>query len=435
MNPSRTLLACSAFVSFALLAHTVLAAAAPAVQLVESVPVETRIGNPALPRAHDVWLEMIRGAHRSIDLEEFYFSNWPREPLQDVVDALGAAARRGVRVRFILDAGMHRTYPEPAGSLGRLPNIEVRLLDMKRIAGGVQHAKFFIVDDADLFLGSQNFDWRALKHIHEMGVRIRDARAATPFREVFALDWNLAGLPAANVARLRAVQDSLAACRCALGERAQAMTALPVRVASAPGDTVDVWPSVNPRGWMPDSTRWDEDAIVRLLDRARREIAVQVLVYAPEDRSGRDDALDAALRRAAERGVHVKLLVSDWEADGDAIGSLQRLAREPNIEVKLSAIPEWSGGYIPFARVEHCKYAVVDSLWTWVGTSNWEPNYFHSSRNVAVTLKSERIARDARRAFVASWEAPSAHALDPDAHYARKVHGMTPPSGKKVYGR
>src|SRR5436309_2349337 len=68
-----------------------------AVQLVETVPIETRLGNPLLPSAHDVWLELIQGATRSLDFEEFYLSNWPGEPMQDVLDAIGQAARRGVR--------------------------------------------------------------------------------------------------------------------------------------------------------------------------------------------------------------------------------------------------------------------------------------------------------------------------------------------------
>ena len=96
-----------------------------------------------------------------------------------------------------------------------------------------------------------------------------------------------------------------------------------------------------------------------------------------------------------------RLVVSDWEADNPRIADLQSLAGTPNVEAKLSTVPEWSGGYIPFARVEHCKYMVVDSLWTWVGTSNWEPGYFHGTRNVAVSIKDRTIALEARKGDVA----------------------------------
>jgi phosphatidylserine/phosphatidylglycerophosphate/cardiolipin synthase-like enzyme len=392
------------------------ARAAPAVQLVESVPVESGLGNPALPAAHDVWLEMIQGATRSLDIEQFYISNWPGEPLQDVLDAIGVAAKRGVRVRLVLDAGMHRTYPQPADSLGKLPGIDLRILDMKPIAGGIQHAKFFLVDDREVFLGSQNFDWRALRHIHELGVRVRDARLTGIFRAVFDMDWDAAG----GAPRRQASPA--------------ATPALPLRLAQARGDTVLLWPSYSPKGFLPDSTLWDEDALVRLLDSARREIVLQLLTYSPADRATRDAALDDALRRAAARGVHVRLLISDWEKGRDAMASLQSLVQVGGVEARLGTVPEWSGGYIPFARVEHCKYVVVDSLSTWVGTANWEPSYFHGSRNLAVRLQNRPLALQARQIFETSWRSPTAEPVNPTAHYEAKIRGETPPPGKKKYG-
>lgn len=48
--------------------------ARPPVELVESVPVESSLGNPALRPAREVWVEMIDGARRTLDLEEFYFT-------------------------------------------------------------------------------------------------------------------------------------------------------------------------------------------------------------------------------------------------------------------------------------------------------------------------------------------------------------------------
>src|SRR5207247_2317438 len=77
------------------------ATTSPPVQLVESRPVESGLGNPALPAAHDVWLEMIRAAKRSLDFEEFYLSTWPHEPTEDLIQAIGEAARHGVKVRLL----------------------------------------------------------------------------------------------------------------------------------------------------------------------------------------------------------------------------------------------------------------------------------------------------------------------------------------------
>jgi phosphatidylserine/phosphatidylglycerophosphate/cardiolipin synthase-like enzyme len=390
----------------------------PAVRLIETVPVETNLGAPGVASARDVWLELIRGARKSLDIEQFYVSTWPGEPLEAVLQAIGAAAARGVRVRFIVDSRMHRTYPQPIDSLGTLPGIEVRVIDIGRIAGGIQHAKYFLVDGTTTVLGSQNFDWRALEHIHELGVSIRDARVTAVFQDVFNMDW--------------AAADTSGATSGPAPGSVRRM--VPIAVAQARGDTVWVWPSYTPRSFIPDTTLWDLDALVRTIDGARSEIMMQVLKYSPESRNERLPALDDALRRAAARGVHVRMIVSDWERDGGEIRFLQDLARVPGIDVRLSTVPEWSGGYIPFARVEHCKYMVVDSDWTWVGTDNWEPGYFTSTRNLAVTMRNAGIAREARAIFEASWAAKGAAPLDPDSTYTPKVHGETPPEGATKYG-
>jgi phosphatidylserine/phosphatidylglycerophosphate/cardiolipin synthase-like enzyme len=370
-------------------------------------------------------MKLFEGARQTLDIEQFYLSTWPHEPMDDVLGALGAAAGRGVRVRLLLDAAMYRTYPRTADSLAKVPGFTVRLVDFRRIAGGVQHAKFFLVDGETAFLGSQNFDWRALKHIHELGVRVRDRRVAADFQQVFELDWAMGapvgqGPDTTRVARATQVPH--------------ASGTLPYRIVQAPGDTVLLWPSWSPRRFVPDTTLWDRDQIVRTLDRARHEVVLQLLSYSLGDRRLRDESLDQALRRAAARGARVRLILSDWETGSSGLKALQELARVPGIEVRLSTVPEWSGGYIPFARVEHCKYVVVDTLWTWVGTSNWSPDYFFASRNLAVTMMNRPLARQARAIFETSWRAPGAAPLVPDSTYTPKVHGEQPPPGTRKYG-
>lgn len=416
--------------------------AAPPVQLVETRPVEATLGDPALPEARDVWLEMIRGAERTLDLEQFYLSTWPGEPLEPVLDAIGAAARRGVRVRLILDARMHDTYPRTADSLGKVPGIAVRLIDMAKVAGGgVQHAKYFLVDDKEMFIGSQNLDWRALKHIHEMGLRIRDARTVAVFQEVFEMDWaasdTISTRPApaaeADSARTRPARAALDTARVAAGRRASKgapRPRLPIRIVQAPGDTVDLTPGYAPLAYIPDSALWDRDAIVRLIDSARHEFIVTLLSYG---RGREGDAVDEALRRAAARGVKVKILVSDWMAGRPAMADAESLVAR-GAEVRLSVVKEWTGGYIPYARVEHCKFAIADSTRLWLGTSNWEPSYFTRSRNLGVSMKNRNLAMTARRVFETSWTSPDAIVVQPGVKPAERVHGEEAPPGVKKYG-
>src|ERR1051325_10496352 len=80
-----------------------------AVQLGETRPIETMLGDGSLPPALDGWVEMIQGARQEVDLELFCLSTKSGEALDPVLDEIGRAAARGVRVRLLLDAGMHRS--------------------------------------------------------------------------------------------------------------------------------------------------------------------------------------------------------------------------------------------------------------------------------------------------------------------------------------
>ena len=395
------------------------------VQLVETRPVEYAIGNPDVPAALPTWLALFQEAKHTLDLEQFYLSTWPGEPMDDVLAELGRAAKRGVKVRLILDSRLYRTYPHTADSLAHVAGWQVRLVDFGRIAGGVQHAKFFLIDDAACFVGSQNFDWRSLKHIHELGVAIHDRRVTHDFQQVFDMDWAVATPvgQAPDTTRTAFVPTP----------RSPAL-ALPYRIAQAPGDTLELWPSFTPGRFIPDTSMYDLRRIVGLIDGARHEVAIQMYAYSPEGRNERVADIDDALRRAAARGVSVKMVAADWMEGGRGMAFLQDLAKTPNVEVKMSTVPEWSGGYIPFARVEHCKYMVVDTLMTWVGTDNWEPSYFTGTRNLAVTVKQRAFARQARTIFENSWNASGAAKLDVTTKYPAKVHGEDAPAGEKKYG-
>ena len=382
--------------------------AAEPVEFVESIPVETSLDNPDIRNTLEVWLELIHGAKKRIDLEQFYLSHRPGETLDQVTAALMTAARNGVQIRIIADRRMHKTYPVLPDSLARLENISVRLIDFVALAGSVQHAKYFVVDAEVVFLGSQNFDWRALTHIHELGLLIRNRHVAAVYQDLFDLDWRLAALQDPDSSRYVLTPASYA---------------VPVEITSDRHGPVSIHPTCSPKILIPDTTLWDEIHIVRLLDAARSEICLQFLSYSPRGRDGTYyEALDGALRRAAARGARVRLLVSDWQKGSRAEASLRELAALENIAVHFSVIPEWSDGYISYARVEHCKFMVVDEKAFWLGTSNGEKSYFHTSRNAGVVIRSDRLAARLRQIFYKSWESEYVEAVDPERSYAPREH-------------
>jgi phosphatidylserine/phosphatidylglycerophosphate/cardiolipin synthase-like enzyme len=136
---------------------------------------------------------MVNGATRSIDLAEFYLSNAPGSRLETVIQALEAAADRGVKVRVLAEEKFAKTYPETLERLAKRPGITVRRMDTAASMGGVLHAKYFVVDGREAYLGSQNFDWRSLEHIQELGLRVRVPGVVRALADVFEQDWALAG--------------------------------------------------------------------------------------------------------------------------------------------------------------------------------------------------------------------------------------------------
>jgi phosphatidylserine/phosphatidylglycerophosphate/cardiolipin synthase-like enzyme len=348
-----------------------------------------------LPFAKDVWVAMIRGARSSVDAAEFYVTSRPGSALEPVLAELEQAGARGVQVRFLLSSKMLDQDPASVARLRRIPGAEVRSFDLAGVSKGILHAKYFVVDGREAFLGSQNFDWRALEHIHELGVRTTDDRIVPRLEELFSIDWRFAeghSLPNFPAMARRTVRPA-------------------VELVASP-------PFLTPKDLRPTL-----EALVELLGQAQQSVRVQLLTYSPL--AGSDQfwpVLDNALRAAAVRGVKVRLLVSDWVLGGRALPHLKALTLIPNLEVRVVSIPEAKEGHIPYARTVHSKYLVVDETHLVLGTSNWEESYFMDSRNIEVVFRDSPLAAQAARIHDRLWTSRYAAPLEPmKAYEKRKV--------------
>ncbi len=369
------------------------------IQLVESVPVETMLDLPDVPDARDVWPDMIASARTSLDIEVFYVSADPDRPdaLDTVLAELAAAADRGVRIRLIADKGFYRTYPKWVDEIGALPGAEARLFNARAAWGGVQHAKFFLMDGRTVFVGSQNWDYRALEHIHELGVRIDGPEPTRAVQAIFEWDWALSGD--------ETPPDTT-------------VSAGPWRLATRGRGEVFVSLAASPPAGLPKGIPHDEPLLVELIDRAEKELRLHLLSYNPSSRGGHYyETLENALRRAAARGVNVRIILSNWSKREYMQPYVKSLAVLNNIDVKFTNIPPWSGGFVPFGRVEHPKYLVKDGDEAWLGTSNWGYSYFHTSRNLSFFIEGEAVAGDMVRFFDTSWTSPYAETVDPGTDY------------------
>ena len=272
-----------------------------------------------------------------------------------------------------------------------------------------------VVDAQDCFVGSQNFDWKSLQHVHEIGLRVRNTTLAKTILRVFNMDWALCAH------HDFATRNRLIFAKSLFNVSAQR----PVQVQYH-GKTLLIHPAFSPRNLLPTGLDWEQTQLVNLIHSAHRQVLLQVLQYSPVKSWGQRGywgALDQAIRRAAARGVHVKFIVSNWNLNKPAISYLKSLSLVPNVRIKFSAIPQYSKGFISYARVEHAKYAVIDNDLIWVGTGNWEWSYFHDTRNLALIVQGTQPNSVLSQIFWRDWKGPYTHYLKVDDKYhAPKTH-------------
>jgi phosphatidylserine/phosphatidylglycerophosphate/cardiolipin synthase-like enzyme len=159
-----------------------------------------------------------------------------------------------------------------------------------------------------------------------------------------------------------------------------------------------------------------------LLAEAKEEVRIQLLDYAPlsygpEHTRPYYAVIDNALRAAAQRGVKIKLMVSNWNTEAPALAYLKSLSLLPNIEIKIVTLPVASTGFIPYARVIHSKTMEIDGKTAWVGTSNWAGGYMDLSRNLEVVMRSDKMAGRIAALHEQTWSSPYAQAIDVNKVY------------------
>ena len=307
------------------------------------------VGRPLIPgnhieplvngdAAYPAMLEAIQAATRSISLATYIFDN-DRSGRQ-FVDALGAAVRRGVQVRVLIDdAGARYSLPSILHPLRHakvpvarfLPTlVPWRLMTMNLR----NHRKIMVVDGRVGFTGGMNLRegnlvaQRPRSPVQDLHFQL-EGPAVGQLQELFAEDWGFAK------------KESLRG---------------------------DAWfPRLSPKGTViargiPDGP--DEDfeklRLTILGALACAETSVQVLTpyFLP------DPAIVSALNVAALRGVRVDIILPaknnlpfvHWASRAMWWQVLQRGCR-----IWLTPPP-----------FDHSKLMVVDSQWALLGSANWD---------------------------------------------------------------
>lgn len=369
------------------------------VEVVTSIPVETTLKGDGTRRASIVWVEMINSAEKTIDFGEFYLISEKGEPLEPVIEALKKASSRGVKIRFLIDKKMINNSIPLVTRLKKIKNVDITIFDWSELNGGVIHAKYFIVDDREVFVGSQNFDWRALKHIHETGLRIAEPGIVKDLKRIFEADW-----------KYNNGDKNAYSFKCD---------------TSQTGNNTAILLTASPGKFNPPGIGSSLKMLKGLINMAGNKITIQLLNYKTQIYKSDNEFTELydTLRKAAGRGVDIKVAVSDWNLKKPGIESIKSLSKISGITVKVFTIPEYSKGFIPYSRVIHSKVMRVDDNISWVSTSNWGHGYFYSSRNVDVVLKLKGIAKILDSLFGEIWNSAYGRILDPEKEYnAPKTH-------------
>ena len=129
-----------------------------------------------------MYLEAIDRARRNIWMTHAYFL-----PDENFVEALVAAARRGVDVRILLPRTSNHVVADwiSRGYFGQLLGAGVRIF---RFTGAMVHAKTATVDGAWATIGTANIDRLSMSGNYEINVEFIDPTMAAAMEEIFQTD-------------------------------------------------------------------------------------------------------------------------------------------------------------------------------------------------------------------------------------------------------
>lgn len=341
---------------------------------------------------HEALLQLINEATESIKIASFYiqlsaeaeFANLTStQPGKKVLEALEAAIHeRKVRVEIILgQVDPSWTNQEDLRRL-REAGAHIYVFNVRDITGGVQHAKFVITDDAHLYLGSANMDWRSLTQVEELGVHFENCRPlANDLVKIFE-SWIVA-------VKLHAIPESIPE---SLHTEISKESPLTLMMDNSP---TDVYLSASPKEFsgVGNKRTNDIDALVDTLAKAKKFAYISVMKYTAFAYKGPHwPVIENAMKAAADRGVDVKLMVSKSAFKRNDLNNYRSLNSYKGqgtgkIELKSLAIPTKDPvlARIPHARVSHSKYIVSDNS-LYLGTSNFEQGYFTRTCGVSISI-------------------------------------------------
>ncbi|MFW5916960.1 MAG: phospholipase D-like domain-containing protein [Halorubrum sp.] len=321
-----------------------------------------------------------------------------------VADRLVAAVDRGVEVRVLVEGSPVGGFSARSARLfDRLAaaGVEVRVLDGDPERFRFHHAKYAVADDRAVVLtenwkpsgtgGRTNRGWGVVTGTPRSATAGDTTAGDTTAGDTTAGDTtadDLAALFREDAAAPDARSWSAFRADTEFRGTGTANGTYPTRFEPLRSTTADVELLTAPGN--------SADRIVTRIDDADD----RVLALVPRT-GGPNNRLVRALRRAAERGVDVHLLLSNaWYDREENRKLVDELADEP-IEVTV-AEPRGRYGKV------HAKGLVVDDA-AIVGSLNWNEGAATENREVLLAVEDESVADFYARAYAADWRGGGVH--------------------------
>ncbi|XP_057539201.1 uncharacterized protein LOC130817486 isoform X5 [Amaranthus tricolor] len=124
--------------------------------------------------------QLVAGSDNSLSGDYGYskeeMESFGAEDGSSVYKAIEDAADRNVKLRLLQHSGVYPDFTKEISDLtkGRQNVENVTLLLGKWWGSGIVHAKVWISDDQDVYIGSANNDWKSLTQVKEVGIYIAD---------------------------------------------------------------------------------------------------------------------------------------------------------------------------------------------------------------------------------------------------------------------
>jgi cardiolipin synthase len=318
---------------------------APLVQLSETVTAQTLCeGNTIEPlwegdQAYPAMLQAIEDAKHSVGLSMYIFNN--DRTGNRFVEALGRAVARGVAVRVLIDdlGARHHSWRSISGPLQRAGVPSARFLPTFwprsfAYANLRNHRKLMIVDGRIGFTGGMNITdecWLSLQPsqpMHDAQFRI-DGPVVAHMQEVFVADWKFTTGESLHGERWFPQLDALG-------------PILARGVSNGPDEDLEKLRLV----------------LLGALSSARTRVVIVTPYFLP------DADLIAALNITALRGVQVDILLPQ-QTD-------LRLVRWAATAQLAQVLEYGCRVWIMPGAFTHTKLMLVDSIWTMLGSANWD---------------------------------------------------------------